>query len=114
MSMKKILVLFVCSFFLIGVVSSQKVFEVKYESHADVTVKVVDYESHADLLVYKVDYESEAQGNKGKWHFVDYESNADFSVYFTEYDSHADLKIYYVNYNSRAKWRNTSKKSLLE
>jgi hypothetical protein len=89
--------------------SSQKVFEVKYESRADLKVFVVDYESRADLCVYVVDYESRAD-KPGLWYWVDYESRADKKIFFVEYESRADLKIFYVEYESRAGWTSEEKK----
>jgi hypothetical protein len=104
---------FLLLFFFYGAFA-QKVYEVSYESRADVSVYVCDYESQADLLVYKEKYESAAKGNEGNWFFARYESLADFSIFFVDYESRADLKIFYVDYESRAGWRNSSKKSLLD
>lgn len=92
---------------------AQKVYEVKYESQADIKVYVVKYKSQCDLKVYKVEYKS--QVNKvGLWYPVTYESQADYKLYFVEYESQADLKIFYVKYKSQSGWKNKSKADLLK
>lgn len=97
---------------LSSTLNAQKVYNVDYESQADVKVYAVKYESQCDLTVYFVDYESQADED-GLWYWVDYESQADVNLYFVDYESQADLKIYYVEYESQAGWRNANKRHLL-
>jgi hypothetical protein len=64
--MKKLLLLFVLavvySLIQSGVIYSQTVYPVKYESQADLKVYIVDYESQADLTIYKVDTSHRVDG----------------------------------------------------
>jgi len=84
------------------------IFEVKYESQADVKVAVVEYESQADLCVYVVDYESQARDDDGLWFYVPYESQADAKIYFVKYASQADVKVFFVKYQSQAGWKRSN------
>lgn len=56
--MTRMIAVTVVLFFLTTVCFAQKVYEVKYESQADLKVFVADYESQCDLKVYWVKYES--------------------------------------------------------
>jgi len=93
--------------------TAQKVFEVEYESQADLKIYVVEYESQCDLKVFFVEYESQAKKD-GLWYVVKYESQTHYKIFFVEYESQADLKIYFVPYESQAGWRNLQKQHLLK
>jgi hypothetical protein len=78
--------IFIFSFLLYGLLASaQKVYQVKYESQADIKIFPVKYEAQADI-----------------------------KIYFVEYESQTDLKIYYVDYESQAGWKNKEKMHLLK
>jgi hypothetical protein len=54
---------------------TQKVFQVKYESQADIKVFFVKYESQADLKVYYVNYQSQAGWkNNSKKHLLKFKT----------------------------------------
>jgi len=84
------------------------IYEVDYESQADVKVAIVDYESQADLCVWVAEYESQARDHDEIWYYVKYESQADAKVFRVRYESQADVKVFFVKYESQAGWRRPS------
>jgi len=65
----------------------------------------VPYESQADLCWYEMPHPEQAEGD-AVWCFVEYESQATFSIFRVKYESQADLKTFKVKYREQAGWRN--------
>ncbi len=92
---------------------AQKVFSVKYQNQADVTVFVVGYENQADLKVYKEKYPNQAGDNNGRWFFTDYANQAAKKIWFADYENQAELTVFFVEYENQAGWRNKEKMYLM-
>ena len=93
---------------------SQNIYKVSSINQANVKVFIVQYVVDADLKVFKCQSEGQANGNEGKWYFVNYVTKADKTVFFVEFVTQADIKIYFVNSIIQAGWVNESKRYLLD
>ena len=67
------------------------------------TMYEVQYESQADIKLYEVDYRSQAKESKNHWYWVDYPSQAKYKVYWVRYRSQADRLVYKVKYPSQTR-----------
>ena len=82
---------------------AQTMFEVQYESQADIRLYEVGYPSQADMLYYEVEYRSQVNEKKNHWYWVKYTSQAKYRVWWAKYPSQADRKVYKVKYPSQTR-----------
>ena len=59
---------------------AQTMYEVQYESEADIKLYEVAYSSQADIKYYVVDYKSQANEQRNHWYWTDYPSEAKYRV----------------------------------
>ena len=83
--------------------TAQTMFEVQYESQADIKLYEVDYPSQADMLYYEVEYRSQVNEKKNHWYWTNYISQAKYRVWWAKYPSQADRKVYKVRYPSQTR-----------
>ena len=83
--------------------TAQTVYEVKYESQADLKVFEVKYPSQADIKYFIVPYKSQASEQRHHWYYVQYPSQAKLKIYWVRYESQADRKVYRVQYASQTR-----------
>ncbi len=62
--------------------------------------------------VYIEDHDYRADGNDGKWYFVDHEYQSDINIYFVDHEYQADITVCFVDHEYQAGWRNNDKKHL--
>lgn len=70
---------------------AQKVYVVKDENEANMTIHITRYLNEADLVVYRTDDPEQAE-SIGMWYFVDSKLKADWLIYYTTKEE-ADLNI---------------------
>ena len=114
MSFKATLLFLVLFVFCSASSLAQRVFVVKTNESADVTVYVSDYPLKVDLLVATVSSASQARHNIGRWYFDRTPYTADLRVKFTTNESEADLKICFVQLVTQTGWLNPGKSFLLD
>ena len=54
-----------------GTAVAQTMYEVQYESQADIKLYEVDYPSQADIKYFIVEYKSQVNESKNHWYWVD-------------------------------------------
>jgi len=80
---------------------AQTMYEVQYESQADIKLYEVDYPSQADIKYYEVEYRSQANEQRNHWYWTEYSSQAKYKVYWVRYKAQADKLVYRVRYPSQ-------------
>ena len=81
--------------------TAQTMYEVKYESQADIKLYEVDYPAQADIKYFIVQYKSQANEQRHHWYWCQYPSQAKYRVYWVKYRSQADKLVYKVKYPSQ-------------
>ena len=80
---------------------AQTMYEVQYESQADIKLYEVAYPSQADIKYYEVEYRSQANEQRNHWYWTEYSSQAKYRVYWVRYKAQADKLVYRVDYPSQ-------------
>ena len=78
--------------------TAQTMYEVKYQTQADLLVYEVQYPEQADIRYWIAPYQSQANETKHHWYWVQYQSQADYTIYWVKYRSQADRLVHQVQY----------------